>query len=74
MGWATERGETMTWNSAAEFFAMGGYAQYVWGSVGVSAIALAVELFLLRQRRQGALLRSKHELTLERKGLNESST
>lgn len=64
----------MTWNSAAEFFAMGGYAQYVWGSVGVSVIALAVELSLLRQRRKGALLQSKHELTLERKGLNESST
>lgn len=64
----------MTWNSAAEFFAMGGYAQYVWGSVGVTGIALAVELCLLRQRRKGALLQSKYEPALEREGVNESST
>lgn len=64
----------MTWNSAAEFFAMGGYAQYVWGSVAVTAIALAVESFQLRQRRKGALLQLQRELALERKGINESST
>ena len=32
----------MIWNSASEFFAMGGYALYVWGSFGVCALALAV--------------------------------
>ena len=26
------------WNSPAEFFAMGGYALYVWGSFGVCAL------------------------------------
>jgi heme exporter protein D len=42
----------MTWNSAGEFFAMGGYALYVWGSFGVCAIALALEPFLVSRRRR----------------------
>jgi len=40
----------MNWNSAADFFAMGGYALYVWGSFGVCALALVVEPLLIRQR------------------------
>ncbi len=40
----------MNWNSPAEFFAMGGYALYVWGSFGVCALALVVEPLLIRQR------------------------
>ena len=40
----------MQWNSASEFFAMGGYAFYVWGSFGVSALAFVVEPLLVRQR------------------------
>jgi heme exporter protein D len=41
----------MNWNSVGEFFAMGGYALYVWGSFGVCAAALALETFLLGRRR-----------------------
>jgi heme exporter protein D len=33
----------MTWNSASDFFAMGGYGLYVWGSYGVAAVCMAVE-------------------------------
>lgn len=40
----------MNWNSAAEFFAMGGYALYVWGSFGACALAFVVEPLLVRQR------------------------
>ena len=40
----------MNWHSASEFFAMGGYALYVWGSFGVWAVALCVEPLLVRQR------------------------
>jgi len=47
----------MNWNSPAEFFAMGGYALYVWGSFGVTALALLIEPFLVRHRRN-AILRS----------------
>jgi len=41
----------MNWNSPAEFFAMGGYALYVWGSFGICALALVLEPFLVRQRQ-----------------------
>jgi heme exporter protein D len=47
----------MNWNSASEFFAMGGYGLYVWGSFGVCAVALVLEPFLLSRRRE-AILRS----------------
>jgi heme exporter protein D len=40
----------MIWNSAAEFFAMGGYALYVWGSFGACALAFVVEPLWIRQR------------------------
>ncbi len=42
----------MNWNSAADFFAMGGYGLYVWGAFGVTALALLVELLALRGRRR----------------------
>ena len=45
----------MNWNSASEFFAMGGYGLYVWGSFGVCAVALALEPLLLGRRRQAIL-------------------
>ena len=33
-----------------EFFAMGGYAWYVWGSYGVTLLCLALEVFLVMKR------------------------
>jgi heme exporter protein D len=42
----------MNWNSASDFFAMGGYALYVWGSFGVCAVALAMEPLLVSQRQR----------------------
>jgi heme exporter protein D len=45
----------MNWNSPAEFFAMGGYALYVWGSFGVCAVALAAEWLLVKQRSHAIL-------------------
>lgn len=38
--------------SVAEFFHMGGYALYVWGSFGVTALCMTVEPILLRSRRR----------------------
>ena len=40
----------MNWGSASEFFAMGGYGLYVWGSFGVTAAALLIETLLVRKR------------------------
>jgi heme exporter protein D len=34
----------------SEFFAMGGYAWYVWGSYGVTLLCLALELLLVMKR------------------------
>ena len=47
----------MHWNSAAEFFAMGGYALYVWGSFGACAVGLLVVPLLIRQQRRQVLQR-----------------
>ena len=40
-----------------EFFAMGGYALYVWGSFGVTALLMIVEPLLVKQRRKAAIAR-----------------
>ncbi len=40
----------MNWNSASEFFAMGGYGLYVWGSYLVTLAAMAVEPWLAARR------------------------
>jgi heme exporter protein D len=40
----------MNWHSATEFFAMGGYGLYVWGSYGVAALLMGVEPVLAARR------------------------
>jgi heme exporter protein D len=40
----------MNWNSASEFFAMGGYGLYVWGSYAVALALMVIEPVLARQR------------------------
>ena len=47
---------TVYWKSLEDFLAMGGYGLYVWGSFGVTALAIAVELFALRLRRKALAL------------------
>ena len=42
----------MQWHSVSDFFAMGGYAFYVWGSVAACALAMAVEAGALRRRHR----------------------
>ncbi len=37
-----------------EFFAMGGYAWYVWGSYGVTFLLLFIEMILLKKRSKKA--------------------
>ena len=38
-----------------DFLAMGGYALYVWGSYGVTALLVVMELMALRTRRHKAM-------------------
>lgn len=42
----------------AEFFNMGGYALYVWGSFGMTALAMILEPVLLSRSRRQVLLRA----------------
>ena len=45
----------MTWNSLSDFLAMGGYALYVWGSYGMTALLVVIELAALRARKVKAM-------------------
>ena len=49
----------MSWSSVAAFLAMGGYAGFVWGSYGVTALCIAIEvaLAIARGRRLKRALR-----------------
>jgi len=38
----------------SDFFAMGGYAFYVWGSYGVTFVLLAIEIIVLMKRKREA--------------------
>lgn len=58
-------GQNMNWNSLSDFLAMGGYAFYVWGSFGVTALALALEPLLIRKRRRDILRTLRREREAE---------
>jgi len=51
----------MRWESWSQFWAMGGYAFYVWGSVGVTAFLLAVEVWQARWAHRPVLNQLKAE-------------
>ncbi len=44
----------MSWNSPSEFFAMGGYGLYVWGSYAVAAACMLLEPVLVAARNRAA--------------------
>lgn len=66
----------MIWNSWGEFFAMGGYALYVWGSIVVVAGFMLSELFSLAQRRKSiiAQLKTTRRSLEQRKGSAHETT
>ena len=55
----------MIWNSWSEFWAMGGYGLYVWGSFGVTALCVALEMVWVKNARAQALTQIAHELVAE---------
>ena len=61
----------MNWNSPAEFFAMGGYALYVWGSVVACVASVVVEVMLVRQRRRGIVSLLRRERLADKLELQE---
>jgi len=44
----------MSWGSIGEFFAMGGYGWFVWGSYAVTIVLIALELVLVVGRHRTA--------------------
>ena len=52
----------MSWNSWSEFFHMGGYGLYVWGSYGVTLLVMLAEP-QLASRRHG---RARAQIGAER--------
>jgi heme exporter protein D len=42
----------MHWNSLEEFFEMGGYAFFVWSSLGVTVVAMLTELWVVHSQRK----------------------
>jgi heme exporter protein D len=45
----------MSWSGAGDFFSMGGYGLYVWGSYGITTVLIGAEAWLTLRRRQRAL-------------------
>ena len=54
------------WNSLAEFFAMGGYALYVWSSFGVCALIMVLEPIANNARRKRIMERLQREIRAEK--------
>ena len=55
----------MIWNSWNDFWAMGGYGLYVWGSFGATALCMLVEIFWVQRAREQALNQIANELAAE---------
>ena len=55
----------MNWGSPAEFFAMGGYALYVWGSFVVCTAIMVMEPILARKRQKDILCTLRRERIAE---------
>jgi len=55
----------MVWNSLADFIAMGGYAVYVWGSFGVTALIMILEPILALRHQRATFFRLRRQLRAE---------
>ena len=55
----------MQWHSVGEFFAMGGYALYVWGSFGACVLFMIAEPILASGRQKGILRTLRRERIAE---------
>ncbi|OQW86084.1 MAG: heme exporter protein CcmD [Rhodoferax ferrireducens] len=63
----------MQWHSWAEFWAMGGYGFYVWGSFGATALVIMAEIWQVRAQRR-ALLRNLLNETNSQDDVHSSSS
>ena len=56
----------MYWNSFSEFLAMGNHGVYVWGSVGVMALLMALEPVLVVRGHKTLIARLKRQFRAEK--------
>jgi len=56
----------------ADFFAMGGYGFYVWGSYGATALLIIIEVIMLMRRKKMAIQRIKSIRKIGREVKNET--
>jgi len=63
MGASDSAGGCMIWESWTQFWNMGGYGLYVWGSMGVTVACMAIEVWQARLARKQLLtqLRAEYE-------------
>ncbi|MGV6826153.1 MAG: heme exporter protein CcmD [bacterium] len=52
----------------AEFWNMGGYALYVWGSFGATFLFLIIEPLMVRQRRRAVIKRVSRLIRMNKEG------
>lgn len=50
---------TPYWNNVSDFFAMGGYALYVWGALGATVLGMVLEVVLLKLKSRKTLEKIK---------------
>ena len=50
----------LNWASWSDFVAMGGYGLYVWGSFGVTALVMLIEVGSLSARRKAVQREAAH--------------
>jgi heme exporter protein D len=55
----------MRWDSWSDFWAMGGYGLYVWGSMGVTFLLMALEIGQARLARLQAEREVRQALALD---------
>jgi heme exporter protein D len=60
--------------SVGEFFAMGGYAFFVWGAYGVTALVMTIEVLLVVRRKRTLWRRLGRITRMAIKVKNEAQT
>ena len=56
------------WNSLGQWLAMGGYAPYVWPSIGLALAALVLNVLAARRRLDAALHQARRRLAMDANG------
>ena len=55
----------LVWKSWSDFFAMGGYGLYVWGSFAVTAAVMLGEVWALRSARRALVRHDRNDAAFE---------